>query len=312
MIHPSHPLAEEYPLMGSYDLGRMEEDMRERGFDPRFPVVLFDGQVLDGRNRELAANAAGVDPVYVEFQGDAEQARQFVQRANEERRHLTAEWLQKRRQERIERVAQRRQEGASTRQIAAEEGVSQSQVVADLKTAGEQGCSPEPPDGKVTGRDGKEYPTAGVTPVTPEPESEASDDAPLVDAIGLEVPDELKAAFDPEAERARQKALTLCRQLRDAIHAYAITEAGAQLRTRLTRSGKADDDVRYRSKELISLTNLLDYWAPHASACPTCAARHEGEVQPRCPSCHGTGWTCKDVWTNAPADYRQAAREGRS
>jgi hypothetical protein len=76
-----------------------------------------------------------------------------------------------------------RSEGASTRQIAEEAGVSQMQVRKDLEEAyTETPISVEPPDGKVTGRDGKRRPARKPRPVsTPnhvlhEPESEASQD----------------------------------------------------------------------------------------------------------------------------------------
>lgn len=195
-----HPIADEYPLMPAYELGRMEEGMRERGFDERFPVVLYQGKILDGRNRYLAAKAAGLQAVpTVTFRGTEDEARLFAQAANEERRHLAAEWLQKRRQERIERVQQARADGQSLRTIAGAEGVSEATIRNDLSTtSGAQGCAPEtqnsqgkvdsaPQNGqkngethkppstgkrggsapkKVTGKDGKTY--AASKPKAPE------------------------------------------------------------------------------------------------------------------------------------------------
>lgn len=167
-----HKLSEQYPLMPEDELSVLVNGMREHGFDARFPIVLHNGEILDGRNRYLASEEAEVDPVYVDLP-ESEDPKLFVEKANEHRRHLSSEWLQKRRSERIERVKLRRSEGASTRKIANEEGVSQTQVMSDISSSGEHPCSPDTSateNGtydekkfanrtrkKVKGRDGKTY-----------------------------------------------------------------------------------------------------------------------------------------------------------
>src|SRR5262249_28763807 len=98
--------------MPDAELQLMIADMRDNGFDPRFPIVWYEGFILDGRNRWLAAQVAGIKPDSVELATDADPA-DFVRRANEHRRHLTQEWLQRRRQERIKRIVSARQEGKS-------------------------------------------------------------------------------------------------------------------------------------------------------------------------------------------------------
>lgn len=150
-----HRLAEQYPLMPSKDLNDLEADMRLTGYDHRFPIVTFQGAILDGRNRFIAADRAEVKPVYVAFTGTEAEADLFVQRANEHRRHLTTEWLAAKRLERIERVSKARSEGKSTRQIAEEEGVSETQTRRDLAESAPYGAVGSPSDGKTTGKDGK-------------------------------------------------------------------------------------------------------------------------------------------------------------
>lgn len=150
-----HAFSEEYPLMPALELWRMEQGMRQFGFDTLFPIVLYQGKILDGRNRYLAATAAELKPETIDFDGDDDEARQFVERANEVRRHLAAEWLQRRRQERIARVAAARQEGKSLRTIAEDEKVSVATIHEDVKISTVQGLTVESPDGKTTGKDGK-------------------------------------------------------------------------------------------------------------------------------------------------------------
>jgi len=47
-----HPIAQIFPLMTDADLRDLAEDIRENGLQN--PIVVNDGQLLDGRNRALA------------------------------------------------------------------------------------------------------------------------------------------------------------------------------------------------------------------------------------------------------------------
>jgi hypothetical protein len=157
-----HEAAEEYPLMPDDELKRLIDDMKANGFDPRFPIALYDGKILGGRNRYLAARKAGVDFLTVTLPKETD-AQAFVVRENEHRRHLTPEWLEKRRYERLSRVSDSMLEGKSTRTIADEENISHAQARRDVETVQKRsGVPPGTPDvadvGKVVGKDGKEYP----------------------------------------------------------------------------------------------------------------------------------------------------------
>lgn len=191
-----HAFADEYPMMPAYELGRMEQGMRQYGFDARFPIVRFKGKILDGRNRFRASQAAGVKPMFVDFSGTEEEAKQFVQRANEERRHLATEWLHLRRQERIHRVAEARSGGESLRTIAESEGISVAQVSRDLEEVSTvPGGTVEPEDGKITGKDGRKR--------GPRKKRAPKPDGKVVDAFGVEVPKPLRAAYeDPWIQKA--------------------------------------------------------------------------------------------------------------
>ncbi|OII62190.1 plasmid replication/partition related protein [Streptomyces sp. CC53] len=60
--------------------------MREHGLD--HPVVLdAAGRVLDGKNRLRACEIAGVEPVFITYEGD--DTRRYVLSANKQRRNLT-------------------------------------------------------------------------------------------------------------------------------------------------------------------------------------------------------------------------------
>jgi ParB-like chromosome segregation protein Spo0J len=52
------------------------------------PIVLFQGQVLDGWQRELACRETGTTPRYEEFAGDCDGAIRYAISANVKRQHL--------------------------------------------------------------------------------------------------------------------------------------------------------------------------------------------------------------------------------
>jgi N6-adenosine-specific RNA methylase IME4 len=79
-----HPLADVLPLIEGAEFIRLVDDIRKHGL--LNPITLHDGAILDGRNRERACRAAGVDPRYEDFTGDDPAA--FVLSQNLARRHL--------------------------------------------------------------------------------------------------------------------------------------------------------------------------------------------------------------------------------
>ena len=82
---PFHPLADIFPLISGAEFDALRDDIAAHGV--REPVVLFEGAILDGRNRYRASKAAGVDCPMTEYRGD--DAAAFVVSLNIHRRHLT-------------------------------------------------------------------------------------------------------------------------------------------------------------------------------------------------------------------------------
>ena len=81
-----HPIASIFPLMDDESLDSLAADIRQNGL--REPIWLFEGKVLDGRNRSTACLLAGVKPETREFAGTRAQALAFVWSENVERRHM--------------------------------------------------------------------------------------------------------------------------------------------------------------------------------------------------------------------------------
>lgn len=80
-----HPVAMLFPMMKGTDFGMLVEDIDTNGL--REPIVLYQGLILDGRNRLRACEVAGVPPRFVEWDGVGSPLA-FVVSRNLNRRHL--------------------------------------------------------------------------------------------------------------------------------------------------------------------------------------------------------------------------------
>ena len=58
-----HPIADLFPMMVEKDFNELVDDIRQNGLHQ--PIVVYEGHILDGRNRYRACKLAGVTPKYV-------------------------------------------------------------------------------------------------------------------------------------------------------------------------------------------------------------------------------------------------------
>ena len=79
-----HPLANIFPLIEGVAFDDLVSDVAKHGI--REPVWLYEGKILDGRNRWRAAEVAGVDCPGKQYEGS--EPVQFVISLNLHRRHL--------------------------------------------------------------------------------------------------------------------------------------------------------------------------------------------------------------------------------
>ena len=79
-----HSCATLFPLLEGEDLAALADDIRAHGL--REPIWLYEGLILDGRNRERACKMVAVEPRYVQYTGDDPIG--FSWSMNGARRHL--------------------------------------------------------------------------------------------------------------------------------------------------------------------------------------------------------------------------------
>jgi ParB-like nuclease domain len=117
-----HPLADLFPMLQGDDLDDLVADIRTNGLIQ--PIVLDgDGAIVDGRNRALACDQAGVEPRYTPLPAQwRDDIASYVMSANLQRRQLTGG------QRAMLAAKIRAVCGKPLSEIAGEAGVSKSRV----------------------------------------------------------------------------------------------------------------------------------------------------------------------------------------
>ena len=160
-----HPLANIFPLMEGAEVDALVADIKAKGLHDR--IDLYQGKIVDGRNRYRALRQLGIDPsddpkkyfrnaIYAHAvggpagheQSNDERVRAYVISKNIHRRHLTAE---QRRDLLVKVVAA--QPDKSDRAIACEANVDHKQISRARRKAESTGAIA--PVEKRTGADGK-------------------------------------------------------------------------------------------------------------------------------------------------------------
>lgn len=86
MQYQFHPVSNVFPLMLESELAELASDIKANGL--REPIWLdADGRIIDGRNRYLACQRAGVEPTFRTYDGD--DPITFAVSMNLKRRHLS-------------------------------------------------------------------------------------------------------------------------------------------------------------------------------------------------------------------------------
>lgn len=85
----NHPIANIFPMMSPDEHARLKKSISEHGLME--PIMLYEGKILDGRNRYAVCQELGVEVFHGEFFEEemGMTAVQFVLATNRDRRHLS-------------------------------------------------------------------------------------------------------------------------------------------------------------------------------------------------------------------------------
>lgn len=81
-----------FPEAKQEDYERLRQDIADNGFDASQPIVIYQGDILDGWNRQKACDELGVNPVHETFKGSDEEAIAFMMRTNKRRNLNSGQW----------------------------------------------------------------------------------------------------------------------------------------------------------------------------------------------------------------------------
>ena len=84
--YKAHPAADMFPMMGETELAEMAKDIAENGLVDA--IVLYEGMVLDGRNRLAACKLAGIEPRFAVIDNKSSPTMYVISK-NLHRRHLS-------------------------------------------------------------------------------------------------------------------------------------------------------------------------------------------------------------------------------
>lgn len=82
-----HRYASIFPDMGGEDFSYLVASIKKLG-RLRYPIIIYEGQILDGRHRLKACRIAKVDPRWIAFKGTDQQALELVWDMNAPRRNM--------------------------------------------------------------------------------------------------------------------------------------------------------------------------------------------------------------------------------
>jgi ParB-like chromosome segregation protein Spo0J len=87
MTLQAHAVADIFPLMSAAEFAELKRDVAENG--QREPITLYEGRIIDGRNRYRACEELGKEPLTRQWDGNGSLINYIIS-LNLHRRHLTA------------------------------------------------------------------------------------------------------------------------------------------------------------------------------------------------------------------------------
>jgi hypothetical protein len=281
-----HPVCDLFPPMSADEFAGLKADIQKHGV--RDPVWIYDGLIIDGKNRATACEQLGIVPPTREWKpANGQSLVEFAFSVNAHRRHLT----QGQRAAVAVAMLPMLEAEAKERQSTSTGGVAPTKV--QLKT--ETGKAAEhaaklagtstryveqakrlPPDQLERVRTGKVSMPAAV--------KEEAEKRHAKDGLGnLVVDSKLLSAFTDTADTF-DDLMRRISQIKSDIKSLAGTPAGAFL------------TFTQMEADLNCLRSALKFAKPYAACC-YCKARG-------CKVCRNLGWLGEDLYEQAPRELK--------
>jgi len=81
-----------FPELSPEEYKNTLEDIKTKGYDPSFPIVTYQGDIIDGWNRQRVCDELGVTPTYRVFKGSDAEAIEYIMRSNKRRSLKKGQW----------------------------------------------------------------------------------------------------------------------------------------------------------------------------------------------------------------------------
>jgi hypothetical protein len=300
-----HPLSEIFPAMEGTEYAALVADIEAHGQIQ--PLVMYQGKILDGRNRARACEKLGIKPKTTDYRGTDPLG--YVLSLNLSRRHLS----ESQRAMVAARVSELSERGGDRRSAHQEANLQSKPTIATaakalnvsprstrdarkvvekatpaLRKAVERDEIPvstaaklvdEPASTQKAAADGGKTVAREIVATIEKQKQEAHDSpAPFVRTLGLEVPPEIMARIEKEQGLIDKMSKQLA-ELKRTYSEYEKLTGVEQFGTR----GHLSSSFRTAINEL----NVLRGRRP-ASICPHCKLLPE--LQPTCACCRASGF----------------------
>jgi hypothetical protein len=308
-----HPLSALVEFGAGIDCQALSAHMRKNGYDPDEPIILKDGQILDGRHKHIGAQDAEVIPTFRKFIGTDDDAVEFVtkkilrQHLNTSQRSMLAAALSKVQictskdngsgKLTLEQAAETLNVSARSTKDAAkvqEHGTEKlNEAVRNGTLAVSDAAKVAEEPAKVQNKAVKEVESGKAKTASAAVGKSDADETPdeITDNEKHKVPEVAQEAFRNLAKF--EECDKLCRALQKLMDEISGLPGGEQLGKFLQPTGSEGKTVN-KSEHLNALKRDLKGTRPH-SVCPYCS----GKAKKDCKGCAGRGWVTATTWKDA-------------
>ncbi len=286
-----HPLSAEYVNIDGKPWESFVAGLRINGIINDRPITIHEDKVLDGWQLLRGCIEADIKPKFKNLPEGID-PESFVEAMNDRRRHEDAATTRKRADARRSRVLEGKAEGKSNRVIADEEGVDEKTIRTDIETTDADLSALLPPDGKVTGKDGKKQSATKNTrkkkaPAKPKEKDAVDAAGTLLDSIEIAVPPGLIPVFNTV-----KTFRGIVNQLNDINRVLGELHKGP---------AGSKDRLQGEQIDLRNLKESVHFDTPYA-VCPVCKGIPKTR-KANCP-CKQRGWLVETAYKNLPMEYR--------